>query len=63
MKKYKQPKIKEIYNDMREFVLLHICYECPFNRKDTPKGYDCVNFEELTGDDCPIWMELRECYV
>lgn len=60
---YKPPKIVETYKDMKHFVLLHICYECPFNRDDTPNDFHCVNFDTLMDDDCPIWTELRECYI
>jgi hypothetical protein len=62
MKKYKKPII-DTYKDMRHLVLMQICYKCQFNQPDTPKEYDCVNFDKLTGDDCPIWLELCECYI
>lgn len=62
MKKYKKPAI-DTYKDMRHFTLMHICYECPFNRPDAPKDFDCVNFDTLTGDDCPIWDELKDRYI
>ncbi len=29
----------------------------------TPKDFDCVNFDTLMDGDCPIWLELCECYI
>ena len=62
MKKYKKPNITT-YKDMKEFVLLHICYTCPFNKDETPADYHCVNINDFMGDDCPIWSELRYFYL
>ena len=62
-KPYEPPVIIDTYKDMKEFVLMHICYACPFNQKETPKDYDCINLDKFMGDDCPIWIELCEVYL